>query len=204
MKLLAKLIIVCLSLLIGLNFWMIISTKDRIYTTIDELPFNEIGLVLGTSNKNQKGEENKFFKERMLTAAQLIKAGKVDKLLVSGDNRTRYYNEPKMMQEALIVLGVPKEQIILDAGGFRTIESIKNANHTFGLTKITIITQEFHAYRALFICNYYGVNAQVLRTEKLAIKETGNVRLREFFARIKAFADLYLFDNPYPIKINKP
>ncbi len=193
MKLLKKLVLTFLSLIIGLNVWMIFSTKDSIYNSVDDLPYNEIGLVLGTSNRNQQGGENKFFKERMVTAAQLLKTGKVDRLIVSGDNRTKYYNEPKMMQEALIELGVPKEKIIIDAKGFRTIESIKNAKHEFGLTSMTIVTQEFHGYRALFISNYYDLNAQVMRTERLPLKESGNVRLREFFARVKAFTDLYLF-----------
>ena len=195
LKFLKKLIIAFVSLLVGLNIWMILSTKDRIYDSVEEVSFNEVGLVLGTSNRTQNGGENKFFKGRMKAAAQLVKAEKVDRLIVSGDNRSKYYNEPVMMQSALIELGVPKDKIILDAGGFRTIESIKNAKQEFGLTNLTIITQEFHGYRALFISDYFQLNALVMRTERLPIKESGNVRLREFFARIKAFADLYLMKN---------
>jgi len=192
LKFLKKISITFVSLLIGLNIWMVLSTKDRIYDSVEKVTFNEVGLVLGTSNRTQDGGENKFFKERMKTAAQLVKAGKVTKLIVSGDNRTKYYNEPVMMQSALMALGVPKDKIILDAGGFRTIESIKNAKNKFGLTKLTIITQEFHGYRALFISDYFQLNAQVMRTNRLPLKESGNVRLREFFARIKAFTELYL------------
>ena len=173
---------------------MILSTKDRIYDSVDEVTYNEVGLVLGTSNRTKDGGENQFFKERMNTAAQLIKSGKIDKIIVSGDNRTKYYNEPIMMQSALIELGVPKDKIILDAGGFRTIESIKNAKNEFGLTNLTIVTQEFHGYRALFISNHFKLNAQVVRTKRLPLKESGNVRLREFFARIKAFTDLYILE----------
>ena len=171
---------------------MILSTQNRIYDSIEEVTFNEVGLVLGTSNRTKDGGENKFFKERMKTAAELLKAGKVAKLLVSGDNRSKYYNEPIMMQSALIALGVPKDKIILDPGGFRTIESIKNAKNEFGLTNLTIITQGFHGYRALFISDYFQLNARVMRTNRLPLRESVNVRLREFFARIKAFTDLYL------------
>jgi SanA protein len=191
-----------LFLIIGLNTWMIISTKDKIYDSLEDVPYNEVGLVLGTSNRNQKGEENKFFKERMFTAAKLLKAGKVNKLIVSGDNRSKYYNEPVMMQDALINLGVPKDKIFIDAGGFRTIESIKNMKEDFGLTNVTIITQEFHGYRALFICNYYDVEAQVMGTKRLSFKESGHVRLREFFARIKAFTDLYIFEKQSGLQLN--
>jgi len=194
LKFLKKITIAFISLLIGLNIWMILSTKDRIYDSVDEVTYNEVGLVLGTSNRTKDGGENQFFKERMNTAAQLIKSGKIDKIIVSGDNRTKYYNEPIMMQSALIELGVPKDKIILDAGGFRTIESIKNAKNEFGLTNLTIVTQEFHGYRALFISNHFKLNAQVVRTKRLPLKESGNVRLREFFARIKAFTDLYILE----------
>ncbi len=174
--------------------WMIFSTKDQIYDSVEDIAYNKVGLVLGTSNRTKDGGENKFFKERMETAAKLIKYGKIDTLIVSGDNRSKYYNEPLMMQSALIELGVPKERIILDRDGFRTIESIKNAKYKFGLTNLTIITQEFHGYRALFISNYFQLNAQVMRTKRLPIKESSNVRLREFFARIKAYVDLYLWE----------
>lgn len=193
MKLLKRLVLIFVSLLIGLNFWIVFSTKQNVHGSIDDLEYNEVGLVLGTSNRNQQGGENKFFKERMITAANLLKSGKVAKLIVSGDNRTKYYDEPKMMQTALEELGVPSDKILKDPGGFRTIESIKNAKNDFGLAKMTIITQEFHGYRALFISNYYEVDAQVISTARLPLKETSNVRMREFFARIKAFTDLYLF-----------
>lgn len=179
--------------MIAINIWMVASTKDQMFSNIDEVPYNEVGLVLGTSNRNRSGGENKFFAERMETTATLIRNGKIDKIIVSGDNRTKYYNEPLMMKTALIKLGVPKEKIALDTAGFRTIESIKNAEKEFGLTKFTIITQEFHGYRALFISNYFGLNAQVMSTNRLPLKDSGNVRVREFFARIKALADLYLF-----------
>lgn len=171
---------------------MIISTKNAIYDSFDEIPYNEVGIVLGTSNKNKDGGENKFFKERMETAANLYKKGKVNKLIVSGSNSSQYYNEPKMMAAALVEMGVPIDSILLDTEGNRTINSIENCKNVFALSKFTIVTQQFHGYRALFICKYYQLDAQVMRTKRLPLKESGNVRLREFFARIKAFSDLYL------------
>ena len=171
---------------------MVISTKDQMYNSVKEVPYNEVGVVLGTSNRNRNGGDNKFFAERMATTAELIKFGKIDKVIVSGDNRTKYYNEPLMMKNALIELGVPTNKIELDTAGFRTIESIKNADKIFNLKQFTIITQEFHGYRALFISNYFSLNAQVMSTKRLPLKDSGNVRLREFFARLKAIFDLYL------------
>ena len=171
---------------------MIVSTRASIYPSLAEIPFNEVGVVLGTSNRNKDGGENKFFKERMLTAAGLYKQGKVNRLIVSGSNSSQYYNEPKMMAAALVELGVPMDSILLDTQGNRTINSIENCMELYDLSKFTIITQQFHGYRALFICNFYKLDAQVMRTKKLPLKESGNVRLREFFARIKAYYDLYV------------
>ena len=192
MKLIKRLIFIFFFVLIGLNTWIIISTKSNIYDSVDKIPYNEVGVVLGTSNRNRDGGENKFFKERMSTAASLYKHGKVDRLIVSGSNSSKYYNEPKMMAAALVELGVPLDSILFDTQGNRTISSIENCKDIFSLSKFTIITQQFHGYRALFICNYYDLEAQVMRTERLPLKESGNVRLREFFARIKAVSDLYL------------
>lgn len=171
---------------------MIASTKVDIYDSLDEIPYNEVGVVLGTSNRNKNGGENIFFKERMLTAANLYKHGKVNKLIVSGSNSSKYYNEPKMMAAALVKLGVPIDSILFDTQGNRTINSIENCKNVFSLSNFTIITQQFHGYRALFICNYYDLEVQVMSTKRLPLKDSGNVRLREFFARIKAYFDLYV------------
>lgn len=195
MKIINRLFVLAIFIIVAINIWVVISTKDHIYKSVEEVPFSEVGLVLGTSNKNKDGGENLFFKERMNTAAQLYKAGKVNKLIVSGDNRSKYYNEPEMMRQALVNMGVPEDKILLDKSGIRTIESIRNSMYEFGLHDVTIVTQEFHGYRALFISNYYHLNARVMCTERLPLRESGNVRLREFFARIKAVVDLYVFDD---------
>lgn len=195
LKIINRLFLLAIFVIVGINVWVIVSTRSLIYTSVDEIPFSEVGLVLGTSNKNKDGGENLFFKGRIATAAQLYKAGKVNKLIVSGDNRSRYYNEPEMMRKALVEKGVPEENILLDKSGIRTIESIRNTRSDFGLQNVTIITQEFHGYRALFISNYYDMNARVMSAERLPLSESGNVRLREFFARVKAVVDLYIFDN---------
>jgi len=193
LKKIKKIVAAILAIMIAINVWMVVSTKNQLFTSIDDVPYNEVGLVLGTSNKNRNGSKNIFFAERMSTTANLLKNGKINKVIVSGDNRSKYYNEPLMMKTALIELGVSKEKIMMDTAGFRTIESIKNVEKEFGLKKITIITQEFHGYRALYISNYFHLNAQVMSTRRLPLKDSGNVRIREFFARIKAFLDLYLF-----------
>ncbi|HMG93801.1 MAG TPA: ElyC/SanA/YdcF family protein, partial [Chryseolinea sp.] len=129
---------------------------------------------------------------RMETAAQLYKMGKIDHLILSGDNRSKYYNEPIEMQKALIKLGVPTTAITLDYAGLRTLDSIVRCKEIFGQNRITIITQPFHSYRALFISRYYNIEAVAMVTDEPDSEHSFRIRLREYFARTKAVLDLYV------------
>ncbi len=133
------------------NIWVVNSTKDRVLTAIDRLPEKSVALVLGTSNKLIDGSPNPFFLERIQLAADLFRQGKISHFILSGDNRSKYYNEPIEMQKALVRLGVPDSLITLDYAGLRTLDSIVRSKEIFGQTKILIVTQSFHCYRALFI-----------------------------------------------------
>lgn len=180
-------------LIIGLtNLWVVTSTQSRVLSDYRHLPDSGVALVLGTSHKLISGAPNPFFQNRMHTAAELYKQGKIVHFIVSGDNRTRYYNEPLEMQRALIRLGVPVAAITLDYAGLRTLDSIVRCKEIFGQDNITIITQPFHSYRALFISDYYNVNAVALVASE-PNRETGaRVYTREYLARAKAVLDLYL------------
>ncbi|UII19068.1 SanA/YdcF family protein [Fulvivirga ligni] len=173
------------------NLWIYLATKDQVYKDMDDLPAAEVGLVLGTSNFLMNGSPNPFFAERMETAAELYKSGKIKHILVSGDNRSRYYNEPVKMQKALLKLGVPAEAMTLDYAGLRTLDSIVRCKKIFGQDNVIIITQYFHGLRALFISNYYDMESVVMATDKVEIS-TWNVKIRECFARTLAVWDLYI------------
>jgi SanA protein len=181
-----------LILLVITNLWVILSTKAQLYYDITSLPENEVALVLGTSNRLSDGTPNPYFRLRMKRAAELYKAGKVKHIIVSGDNSSQYYNEPQKMSDALILLGIPSEAITLDYAGLRTLDSIVRGKKIFGQEKITIITQPFHAYRALFISNYYDMDAIAMATDKLPENISISVQLRELFARPLAVWDLYV------------
>jgi SanA protein len=174
------------------NFWVVKSTESEVLTDYKLLPDSGIALVLGTSHRMIDGSPNPFFHNRMATAAELYKEGKIIHFIVSGDNRTKYYNEPAEMQKALIKLGVPSSSITLDYAGLRTLDSIVRCKEIFGQSKIIIITQPFHSYRALFISNFYDVNAVALAAEEPAQEAAPRVYLREYFARTKAILDLYI------------
>jgi len=174
------------------NAWIIESTKKNVFSQIEELPERQTGLILGTSDKLSNGTDNLFFKTRMEMAAALYNAGKVKHLLVSGDNRSIYYNEPQKMRKALTDLGVPESAITLDYAGLRTLDSIIRCKEIFGQNDIVVITQEFHCYRALFISNYYKLNAVAMATVPVPKSLAINTVLREIFARPKAIWDTYI------------
>jgi SanA protein len=151
-----------------------------------------VALVLGTSHRTVKGKPNPFFEKRMETAALLYHEGKVSHFILSGDNRTQYYNEPMAMKRALTRRGVPENVITLDYAGLRTLDSIVRSKAVFGQEKIIIITQPFHCYRALFISNFYDIDAIAMEAGEPDFEETPSVRIREYFARAKAVLDLYV------------
>lgn len=183
---------VFLAFLIVCNVWIVNSTQDKVYSDITKLPDHRIALVLGTSHKTVGGGANPFFEKRMETAAELYRLGKIDHFILSGDNRSRYYNEPIEMRKALLKRGVPATAITLDYAGLRTLDSIVRCKEIFGQGKITVITQSFHSYRALFISEYYEMDAVAMVADEPVLEDSFKVRFREYFARMKAVLDLYV------------
>jgi SanA protein len=163
-----------------------------VFTDSSKLPAHRVALVLGTSHKLVGGKPNPYFEKRMDAAAGLYKEGKIDQFLLSGDNRTRFYNEPAEMRKALIARGVPSSAITLDYAGLRTLDSVVRSKEIFGQHQLTIITQSFHSYRALFISDYYGLESVAMVADEPDPESTTTVRIREYFARVKAVLDLYI------------
>jgi SanA protein len=176
----------------GCNIWIVKSTENRVYWDIRLLPEHRIGLVLGTSHRSVGGGPNPFFQKRIEMAAALYALGKIDHFILSGDNRTIYYNEPIEMQKALIRRGVPASAITLDYAGLRTLDSVVRSKKIFGQNEITIITQPFHSYRAVFISRFYDMDAVAMVADDPQLDQTFKVRIREYLARAKAVLDLYV------------
>jgi len=177
---------------IASNVWVILSTRSKVLEDQQQLQKGGVALVLGTSHRMVSGVPNPFFENRIATAAQLYKSGKVIHFILSGDNRTRYYNEPLEMKKALMKLGVPDSAITLDHAGLRTLDSIVRCKEIFGQSTIIIITQPFHSYRALFISNYYHMDAVALVAQEPTQEISVQVYFREYIARTKAILDLYI------------
>lgn len=167
-------------------------SKNKIYTSVDQLPNNNVALVLGTSQYLRSGAKNPFFTYRIDAAERLYKTGKVNYLLVSGDNRIANYNEPEKMRRELIERGIPNEKIILDYAGFRTLDSVVRSNKVFGQTSITIVSQDFHNKRALFIANFFQIDAVAFNAQDVSLKTGIKTSIREVFARVKMILDLYI------------
>ncbi|MBS1490693.1 MAG: YdcF family protein [Bacteroidetes bacterium] len=198
-KLARLLIIFCLSILLLVamaNWWVVKSTEANVFTDLHNFRGRQVALVLGTSSKLKNGSANPFFENRIKVAAQLYHEGKVSHFILSGDNRTRYYNEPMEMKKALIKMNVPDSAITLDLAGLRTLDSIVRSKEIFGQDKITIITQPFHSYRALFISRFYNIDAVALVTQDPENQTPVSVSVREYFARAKAVLDLYILNTP--------
>ncbi|MFN3917819.1 MAG: vancomycin high temperature exclusion protein [Flavobacteriales bacterium] len=171
--------------------WVKSSTKKQHYSSLAETPSNDVALLLGTAEKTRRGYINPYFSTRMKAAAGLYHTGKVKHILVSGDNKTRNYNEPIAMQKHLIKLGVPKSAITLDYAGFRTFDSMVRAKEVFGQSKFTIVSQQFHNERALFICNALGIEAIAYNASAVTASRS-MMYIRELFARSKAVLDVYV------------
>jgi SanA protein len=174
------------------NLWVVKSTRSQVLNDQQQLKEGGVALVLGTSHRMMSGVPNPFFTNRIATAAELYKSGKVIHFILSGDNRTRYYNEPLEMKKALMKLGVPDSVITLDHAGLRTLDSIVRCKEIFGQSNVIIITQPFHSYRALFISRYYHMQAVALVAREPTQEIALQVYFREYLARTKAVLDLYL------------
>ena len=170
------------------------TTESSIYGVVGELPYNKVGLLLGTSPVGRNGKENLYFKYRIEAAVQLYKAGKISYILLSGDNHTKEYDEPKYMKKALLNKGVPEEAIVLDYAGFRTLDSVVRAKEVFGQNSFTIISQKFHNERAVYLAHHYGISAVGYNARE--VKRLNIPVLRESLARVKMFLDILFHKKP--------
>ena len=170
------------------------ATDGRVYASPGEVPANRAGLLLGTSRTVRSGRPNAYFYNRVDAAAALYHAGKVEYLVISGDNGRKGYN-------------VPAEAIYLDYAGFRTYDSVVRMEKVFGQESFTVISQEFHNRRAVYIAQALGLDAVGYNAADVAAYGGMKTRLREKLARVRMFMDLWTGKNPKflgePVEIGK-
>lgn len=179
-------------LMLLINNWVVNNSEAYVYSNWSLLPDNEVGLVLGCSPYARNGRPNPQFYGRIEAAVQLYQLGKIKKIIVSGANPDSTYNEPRQMWRELTKAGIPSQAITMDFAGVRTFDSISRAKAVFNLDQVTVITQEYHAYRAVFIAKKLGIRVVGYSATSDSIGVFSRTYLREVFARVKAVLDLYV------------
>lgn len=172
------------------------ASSGRIYSDVASVPHRNVALLLGCTKGYPGGGVNPFFAGRVDAAAELFKAGKVDYILVSGDNNKNSYNEPLDMRDALLAAGVPRDRIYMDYAGFRTYDSVVRAKQIFGLSQTIIISQAFHNPRAIYIAEHNQIDAIAFDARAVAFRYSFSTLVREWFARSFAVLDVALGHNP--------
>lgn len=186
------LLLSCIVLLIVVvsNYSIKSNANGKTYSDASLIQKNKVGLVLGTSKTLQNGHVNLYFKYRVDATVALYKEGKIAFVLVSGDNSRKGYDEPTDFKEELIRRGIPAERIFLDYAGFRTLDSVIRAKEIFGQEQITIISQQFHNERAIYLAEKNDITAIGYNARDVSRRYGLKVRLREYLARTKVFLDI--------------
>lgn len=165
------------------------TSQGKLFTNVNTIPYNKVGLLLGTSKYLSSGRVNLYYQYRIQAATQLIKAGKIKYIIASGDNSRQTYDEPTQMRTDLINAGIDSTVIFLDYAGFRTFDSVIRAKKIFGQDSLTIISQEFHNQRSIFIASKEGMFAIGFNAQDVNKANGFKTQLREKFARVKMFLD---------------
>lgn len=173
-----------------------ITASDKVFNSTKEIPYNKVGLFLGTGKTLSNGRINLYYRYRIEAAVKLFKAGKIDFIIVSGDNSTQDYDEPSTIKEDLIKNGVPGNRIFLDYAGFRTLDSVVRCKEIFGQSSITIISQQFHNERAIYIAKRKNIDEVGFNAKDVNVHYGFKTRLRERFARVKMVLDLIFGKKP--------
>ena len=190
-------LIACVALMLVCNQLVENNAKGKCFTEIDSIKYNKVGLLLGTTPQSRITKTtNYFFIYRIDAAEQLYKAGKIEIILISGDeNSLDGVNEVVCMRDSLVARGVSSNDIILDGKGYRTINSILNANKVYGLKSFTIISQQFHNERALYQAEHLELdleNIQAYNAKNPKSTRALITYIREYLARVKLFWDILI------------
>ena len=204
MKKIAKIIVwlggimavICIAIMLICNQIVVNHAKGKVFSDIDSIRYNKVGLLLGTTPQSRITKTtNYFFVYRIDAAEQLYKAGKIEKILISGDEHSLDgVNEPECMRDSLVARGVPASDIMLDGKGYRTLCSVVNANKVFGLKSFTIISQLFHNERAIYQAEHLGLDIENIQAYNAKNPQSTRALItyaREYLARVKMFWDIH-------------
>lgn len=171
------------------NVAAVVAGAGKLHEDTSRLPDDGVMLVFGCDDRID-GRENLYFRYRIDAAAEVWKAGKARCVIVSGDNRTKYYNEPKRMRKALIEKGVPADRIVCDYAGLRTLDSVVRAKEVFGVEKVVFISQRFQNERAAYLAKANGLDYSGFNARDVEGHGGMRTKLREIGARVKMWLDV--------------
>jgi SanA protein len=204
MKALRKMLIVVLGIFLATlaALWILLAVvhtqaAPRVYTRVADVPPAPVALVLG-AGLERNGSPTSALRDRVETAVDLYKAGKVKKLLMSGDNRFVNYNEPGAMNHLAVQLGVPAEDIVLDYAGRRTYDSCYRVKEVFEVDQVIVVTQRFHLDRSIFLCDAMGIRAVGVVADRGIYGAERWWEMREVLATAAAWWDVNV-RHPVPV-----
>ena len=181
-----------------LRLTVLFITRNTTYS-LENVPSMAVVLVPG-AGLNSSGGPSAPLRDRLDAAIELYRLGKVQKLLLSGDNTAITYNEPGAMQSYALDQGIPDEDLVLDYAGRRTYDSCYRAHHIFGLDELIVVTQAYHLPRALFLCENSDLDAVGVPVEQSRYIRSRYLfwNVREVFATVAAWLDVYVL-KPLPV-----
>jgi SanA protein len=191
-------IMVCLVLIVVPRSISSIYARTRTFA-VQSAPEHKVAIVFG-AGLWRDGRPTPVLRDRVTTAAELYHSGKVEKLLMSGDNSNVNYNEPGAMRGYALELGIPDEAIVLDYAGNRTYDTCYRAREIFGIKDAILVTQSFHLPRALYVCNHLGISADGVPADVRIYRKRALMwwNIREAPATLVALWEVH-FSQPKPV-----
>ena len=200
--------IACCALLWIGNKMVANNAEGKVFSDIDSIKPAKVGLLLGTTPQTRIGRyTNYFFKYRIDAAETLYKAGKIQYLLISGDeNSLEGVNEVECMRDSLVARGVPKNDIMIDGKGFRTLDAVVRAVKLYDVHSFVVISQQFHNERAIYLAEHLGLDVDsVMGYNAKDPNSTMALMIyaREYFARMKLFLDIWTGKQPLTMEFDE-
>jgi SanA protein len=186
-----------------INYCIKYYSREYIYSRIAKLPSAYTVLIPGAL-VYPTGELSPVLKDRVKTALMLYKKGKAKRFLLSGDHGRNNYDEVNAMLKYLVKEGVPYSDIFTDHAGFNTYNSMVRAGKVFMVRDVIIVTQDFHLSRSVYIARKKGLTAYGFKADLRIYEHIREYEIREFFARIKAFLNVFFNVSPKYLGVPVP
>jgi SanA protein len=203
-KLFISILAIGIIAVISVNYHVKSSTKKYIHYSLRKFPKNDVGIIFGAGI--QGDQPGKYLKDRLDAGIRLYKANRINKILLSGDNGREEYDELTVMKNYCFRHGVDTTKIFIDYAGFDTYSTMYRAKHIFKIKKATLISQQYHLNRAIYIGKSLGIKSAGYSANKGEYQGYQYVKFREYISTFKSFFDVLRNREPHflgnPIDIN--